>query len=40
MTTWTSDELSSIGGAEEVRIASARDDGSRPSCTASTSHAE
>ena len=29
MTTWTSDELTTIGGAEEVQIASLRRDGTR-----------
>ena len=29
MTTWTSDELTTIGGAEEVQIASLRGDGTR-----------
>ena len=29
MTTWTSDELSTIGGAEEVQLASLRRDGTR-----------
>ena len=29
MTTWTSDELTSIGGAEELQIASLRRDGTR-----------
>jgi hypothetical protein len=34
MTTWTNDELSTIGGAEELRLASARPDGTlRPYVT-------
>ena len=34
MTTWTSDELARIGGAEELRLASARPDGTlRPYVT-------